>query len=90
MKCVIHEMRRFGVSEVNTHDDVDHDDGEHDDVDHDDDSEKVTFIMVQVFEVEDLMELKNIPKVCKAVARLCRLVRFNFDLISHSANRILF
>ena len=33
----------------------------------------------QVFEVEDLTELKNIPKVCKAVARLCRLVRFNFD-----------
>jgi len=41
VKCVIHEMRRFGVSEV--------------------------------FEVEDLMELKNVPKVCKAVARLCRL-----------------
>lgn len=41
IKCVIHEMRRFGVSEV--------------------------------FEVEDLMELKNVPKVCKAVARLCRL-----------------
>merc|ERR1712037_1081210 len=41
VKCVIHEMRRFGVSEV--------------------------------FEVEDLTELKNIPKVCKAVARLCRL-----------------
>ena len=39
MKCVIHEMRRFGVSEVNTDDDVDHDDGEDDDVDHDDDCE---------------------------------------------------
>ena len=71
MKCVIHEMRRFGVSEVNTDDDHDHDDGEDDDGDHDDDSEKVNFIMVQVFEVEDLMELKNIPKVSKTVARLC-------------------
>lgn len=41
IKSVIHEMRRYGVSEV--------------------------------FDVEDLMELKNMPKVCKAVARLCRL-----------------
>ena len=34
---------------------------------------------LKVFEVEDLMELKNVPKVCKAVARLCRLVRFSIS-----------
>jgi len=41
VKCVIHEMRRFGVSDV--------------------------------FEPEDMMELKNIPRVTKALARLLRL-----------------
>ena len=64
VKCVIHEMRRFGVSEVSTVPMV---------------FIIVIMIVMtmtkstlrcknvpngQVFEVEDLMELKNVPKVC--------------------------
>ena len=56
MKCVIHEMRRFGVSDV--------------------------------FEPEDMMELKNIARVTKALARLLRLVRtctsFSLPYSTHS------
>lgn len=57
VKCVIHEMRRYGVSEV--------------------------------FEPEDMMEMRNIPKVTRALARLCRLAAAdskNEDLKSAAKN----
>ena len=41
VKSVIHEMRRYGVTEL--------------------------------FEPADLMELRNIPKVTKSLAQLCKL-----------------
>ena len=37
--------------------------------------------VVEVFEPEDLIELRNIPKVTKCLAQLSKLVRFFISLI---------
>ena len=52
VKSVIHEMRRYGVTEL--------------------------------FEPADLMELRNIPKVTKSLAQLCKLATAD----AHAHNRL--